>query len=65
MCLTLDALIVFLNLIGPEMVSTEPGRFIIHAEQGSTHWVERETEWCTMGPQLERMARFDTAHSKH
>lgn len=59
MCLSLDALIVFLNLVGPDIVSTEPGRFIVHAESGNTHWVETTDEWCTMGPQLERMARFD------
>ena len=60
MCLTLDALIVFLNIIGPQMVSSEPGRFIIHAKDGDTHWVETDAVWCTMGPQLDRMARFDS-----
>ncbi len=59
MCLTLETLLVFLNIIGPQMVTTEPGRFIIHAEKGPTHWVETGSEWCTMGPQLDRMARFD------
>lgn len=58
MCMTLEALIAFLNLIGPDLVDSEPGRFIIHAQQGDVTWVQTETEWCTMGPQLDRMARF-------
>ena len=59
MCLTLEALIVFLNLIGPDMVTATPGRFVVHAELRDTHWVERADEWCTMGPQIDQMARFD------
>lgn len=58
MCMTLTALIAFLNLIGPDMVTSEPGRFIIHAAYGDVTWVENDAEWCTMGPQLDRMARF-------
>ena len=58
MCMTLEALIVFINLIGPELVESNPGEFIIHASQGDVTWVEAGTEWCTMGPQLDRMARF-------
>ena len=58
MCLPLQTLIVFLNLIGPDMVTSEPGRFIVHAQTGDTHWVETPDNWCTMGPQLDRMARF-------
>ncbi|MDJ0822975.1 MAG: hypothetical protein QNJ09_14335 [Paracoccaceae bacterium] len=57
MCLPLQTLIVFLNLIGPDMVTSEPGRFIVHAQTGDTHWVETQDNWCTMGPQLDRMAR--------
>lgn len=58
MCMTLEALIVFLNLIGPERVDSEPGRFVVHADNGDVAWVETDTQWCTMGPQLDRMARF-------
>ncbi len=58
MCMSLQALIVFLNLIGPDMVDSEPGRFVVHADAGDVHWVELDERWCTMGPQLDRMARF-------
>ncbi len=58
MCMTLEVLIVFLNLIGPETVTSEPGRFIVHATEGDVTWVENAQGWCTMGPQIDRMARF-------
>lgn len=54
MCLTLDALLVFLNVIGPDLVTTEPGRFIVHAEQGHVHWIETDGEYCTSGPQKDQ-----------
>ncbi|MEM6306117.1 MAG: hypothetical protein AAF744_15475 [Pseudomonadota bacterium] len=56
--MSLHALIVFLNLIGPDIVSSEPGRFIVHAQNGDVIWVENDVNWCTMGPQIDRMARF-------
>lgn len=58
MCLTLDALVVFLNLIGLDIVTTEPGRFIVHAEQGNIHWVETDGEYCAQRPQFEQKVRF-------
>lgn len=41
----------------PEITS-EPGRIIVHAESRDAHWVAVEDEWCTMAPQIDRMARF-------
>lgn len=59
MCLTAEALAVFLNLIGFDLVETDPGRIIVQAEAGAVHWVlTAEDEWCTMAPQLDRLARF-------
>ena len=58
MCMTLPSLIVFLNLIGADIVTSEPGRFIIHATNGDVNWVENDLNWCTMAPQFDRMARF-------
>lgn len=63
MCLTTEALVLFLNIIGAHMVSTEPGRIVVHATEADVHWVasaDREDRWCTMGPQLDRQARFST-----
>lgn len=61
MCLTAEALAVFLNIIGLQHVSTEPGRIIVHAESADVHWVLDADEWCTMAPQLDRLARLDPA----
>lgn len=62
MCLTTQALVLFLNIIGSDIVSTEPGRVIVHATEADVHWVahpEKVDHWCTMGPQFDRRARFD------
>ncbi|PWR01554.1 hypothetical protein DKT77_15550 [Meridianimarinicoccus roseus] len=59
MCLSAEALALFLNIIGSDLVSTEPGRIIVHATEGDVTYVARDDQWCTMGPQLDRMARFD------
>jgi len=59
MCLTAEALALFLNLIGMDLVIADPGRIVVAAEAGDVHWVlTAEDEWCTMAPQLDRMARF-------
>jgi len=60
MCLTLDALIVFLNLIGPDIVTSHPGQFVVHAAQGQAVWVETAQGWCTDGPQIDQAIRFET-----
>ncbi|MAC82306.1 MAG: hypothetical protein CML66_30125 [Rhodobacteraceae bacterium] len=62
MCLTTEALVLFLNILGAGIVTTEPGRIIVHAETADVHWVARENtadRWCTMAPQIDRIARFD------
>lgn len=63
MCLSAEALAVFLNLIGFDLVTTDPGRIIVHADTSDVHWVlTTEDEWCTMAPQLDRLARFSPVH---
>lgn len=47
MCLTTEALALFLNLIGSEIVTADPGVFTIHATEGPVEWVERDNMWCT------------------
>ena len=61
MCLTTEALALFLNLIAFDMVSLSPDRIVIKAETRDAHWVAHNGEWCTMAPQLDRMARFAKA----
>ncbi|GAA3864872.1 hypothetical protein [Celeribacter arenosi] len=52
MCLTVEALALFLNMIAAP-VSAEPGRIIVHAEVHDAHWVRvdgDEVKWCTDAP---------------
>ncbi|SHG91627.1 hypothetical protein [Marivita hallyeonensis] len=58
MCLTAEALALFLNMIAVPEISMEPGRIVVHAETRDAHWVAVEDEWCTMAPQIDRMDRF-------
>lgn len=58
MCLSTAALSLFLNLLNLENITTEPGRVIIHASDREAHWVNDGDRWCTMAPQLDRLARF-------
>ncbi|MEL6585268.1 MAG: hypothetical protein AAFY65_02865 [Pseudomonadota bacterium] len=58
MCLTAAYLAAFLSLIGPENISSEPGRYIVHADTRDAHWVQVEDVWCTMAPQIDASARL-------
>lgn len=58
MCLTAEALALFLNMISGPDITMEPGRIIVHAQTRDAHWVSVEDEWCTMAPQIDRMIRF-------
>jgi len=53
MCLTANALAMFLNLLAPETVSTAPGRITVHAERRDAHWIARDDRWCTRRPALD------------
>lgn len=58
MCLTPEALALFLNLIGHSMVTSTPDLITVHATNGDVAWVAVADEWCTTGPQDDRKARF-------
>ncbi|MEM0937849.1 MAG: hypothetical protein AAF646_11530 [Pseudomonadota bacterium] len=60
MCLSAQALAVFLNLLAFDAITRAPDRFIVHASAGDAHWVAVADRWCTMAPQFDRMARFAT-----
>lgn len=47
MCLTTDALVLFLSLLPAEIISSEPERIIVHAEIGNTVWKHDNDIWCT------------------
>ncbi len=59
MCMSVEALALFLNLIAAN-ITTEPGRIIVHATERDAHWVMVGDEWCTMAPQIDSMERFAT-----
>lgn len=60
MCITAEALALFLNLLSPDIITTEAGRITVHATEAEAVWVlTADDEWCTMAPQIDRMARFD------
>jgi hypothetical protein len=58
MCLTTEAIVLFLNLLPIELVSMEPGRIVIDATERPAHWVEVGDKWCTMAPQIDKAERF-------
>jgi len=57
MCLTAEALALFLNMIATPEITTEPGRIVIHAETRDAHWIAIGDEWCTTAPQIDRTDR--------
>ncbi len=50
MCMSLEALVLFLNLIGPEKVTTSPDAMVVHATAGPAIWTEVDGDWCTDAP---------------
>ena len=56
MCLTAEALALFLNMIAAPTSSAEPGFIVVHAHASDIHWVAVEDVWCTEAPTLDRVA---------
>lgn len=57
MCLTTEALAVFLTLIISTEMTMSEDRIIVHATARDAHWVLTGDKWCTMAPQFDRMER--------
>lgn len=57
MCISTAAFALFLSILPPAIVEPENTRVIVHATQGTVHWVARGDEWCTMAPQFDNRAR--------
>ena len=57
MCISAEALALFLNLIVAP-VTSEPGRIIVHATENDAPWVQVEDRWCTMAPQIQGREMF-------
>lgn len=54
MCLTAEALALFLSLLPGEIVTSTPERIIVHAEVRDAHWLPVGDRWCTKAPVGER-----------
>ena len=59
MCLTIDALALFLSLLDPAIISSDVGAITIHATEREAVWVQLGTDWCTTAKLDDRLARFD------
>ncbi len=66
MCISAEALAVFLNLLSFDIINMDqPGRIVIQSEARPAHWVQQSgdgrDEWCTMAPQIDALARQTAA----
>lgn len=50
MCLTSEALALFLTMIGAGVVTTEETLVTVHATEGDVEWRIVEDKWCTSAP---------------
>lgn len=58
MCLTKEALLVFLGMLAPELIDIGDERIVVRAETRDVIWTARGEEWCTPGPKLDRSMRL-------
>lgn len=56
MCLTAEAMAMFLNLLSMDIIETQPDTITIHAQVADTVWVAVGDDWCT-GSEAERATR--------
>ncbi|WP_147126640.1 hypothetical protein [Shimia ponticola] len=61
MCISSAALAAFLTLVGVDHVELGDDRVVVKATTRDAHWVADGDLWCTMAPQIDRMARVTQA----
>ncbi|SIN83017.1 hypothetical protein [Vannielia litorea] len=61
MCLTTEALYLFLSLMPAELLDLSADRVVLKAETREAHWVWNGESWCTMAPQVDADYRLDPA----
>lgn len=59
MCLTPEALALFLNMLDPAVIDTEAERIIIRAERQETVWEMVGDLWCTDARHPERLVEMN------
>lgn len=59
MCLTTEALALFLSLFPAEMIEKSPGQIVFHAETRDAIWKANGDKWCTHAPQIDAAFRLN------
>ncbi len=57
MCLTTEALLLFLNLLPPEIIEMGHDRITVRAETRDAVWIARGDKWCTDAPHIDAAIR--------
>lgn len=57
MCLTAEALFLFLSILPPSIVEHADERITVAAETRDAVWLARDDEWCTVAPQVDAAIR--------
>ena len=57
MCLTAQAMAVFLNLLDPAIIDTGADRITVNATVRRAVWVKVDEDWCSDAPKRDRIAR--------
>ena len=58
MCLTKEALLVFLGMLSPDLIDVGEDRIVVRAETRNVIWTVKGEDWCTPGPKLDRSLRL-------
>ena len=58
MCLTTEALLLFINLLSPQIVELHDDKVVIHAEARDAVWEARADKWCTEAPRIDAALRL-------
>ncbi|SFC73392.1 hypothetical protein [Tropicimonas isoalkanivorans] len=58
MCLTTEALFLFLSLLPPDIVESSESRIIVRSEVRDAVWEPRDGMWCTRAPKIDSQLRL-------
>ena len=58
MCISFEALALFLNLLQAPIIEATPGQIIIHAETRAAIWQVSGEAWCSEAPQIDAALRL-------
>jgi len=58
MCLTAEALFLFLSVLPPEIVEISDARITVAAKTRDAVWLAKGDEWCTSAPQIDAAVRL-------